>query len=807
MIFKHNARLRAKSASTISIFLALYFISETAIAQTATTSTPKKEKATKVVKIKKIKETYQKLLIAEKNIPTTLTTIGKKQIANAGPSQSIYSILSKAPSVSAYQQNIGPATPVFTVRGVRMSQIAQTLDGIPIQDLISGGELAALAAPSGNFGSLVTTGQLSDIKIYPGIAPPDKSGFATIGGTIAYFTKKPTKKFNAKLFSSIGSFGTESYGGQVNSGIIPGSGGLRIIARLNQTQTDGYIQHTPARYTDFMISLMKPYDNGLSKVTGLVIYNKSSGYFPYNGDAIPTAQQDEYGLYYNYPQSVAYNEETNNDITAILGDDTYINRYLYLSLKGFYVGRTNTLTAYTNPNYINATYPYQVNMLSPYFNQGPIGPGYGGGPDNEFSYDPAAVFGSYQAGETSQNNLSDFQTIGFVPKINIFLPHNAITIGGLIASENSTSSTYVYGTPVMPHINGYNSLYYDREAHREVFSGFIQDKISLLHDALTIEPGVTVTEADTNSYVPENIFNSPSGGYNLSGVNKSVQPYIGVSYKVQKNTHIYASYGTGVRFAPASDYVIGTQQGSTAAPAPESVTAYQVGARYETQKMYLNLDGYLQKYNNLFGFVVNESTGYAQYSNVGREEGKGIEASGEYKLTRNLNILGNVSYNMQTYSNSFPAIDAPGESQSGYVYAGQPLPFVPNWLANASLEYHQHHFETTLSASYNGPSASIKDTGFSTNPELDGAGIPDTSNMVNGFFLLNLNARYTIPIHQYDIHSVTLGLNVDNLLDRQYYVRTYDIYKFYNYNPVNAEYTAGIPGMPRFIDLSVSASF
>ncbi|MDR7925788.1 TonB-dependent receptor [Acidithiobacillus thiooxidans] len=793
-----------KSIIAMSIMSALYCMPVLAYGSDAASTKNETEK--KIVKIKKIKETYKKLILEEKNLPTTVTSISKKQILNSGPSQSIYSILSKAPSVSAYQQNIGPATPVFTVRGVRMSQIAQTLDGIPMQDLLSGGELAELAAPSGNFGSLVTTGQISGIKIYPGIAPPDKSGFATIGGTIAYTTKKPTKKFNAKLFSSIGSFGTESYGGQINSGSIPGTGGLRVLARLSQTQTDGYVEHTPARYTNFMISLMKPYDYGLSKITGLVIYNRSKGNFPYNGDAIPMAQQEKYGLFYNYPTSVAFNQEEDNDITAILGDDTYINRYLYLKVKGFYIGRKNKLSAYTNPDYINATYPYQVNMLSPYFNQGPIGVG-SGGPDNDFSYDPAAVFGSYQAGEAAQNNISDFETVGVVPQLNIFLPDNTITLGGLIASENSTSSTYVYGTPNMPHINGYNSLYYNREAHREVYSGYAQDKISLLNGALTVEPGVTITEADTNSYVPENIFNSPVGGYSLSAINKSVQPYIGVSYKIVKHLHVYGSYGRGVRFAPAADYVIGTQPGSTSAPAAETVNAYQVGLRYETTRLYANIDGYWQNYNKLFGFVVNESTGYSQYSNVGRERGRGLEFSGEYKLTPNFNIYGNLSYNEQTYLNSFPAIDAPGESQSGFVYAGQPLPYAPDWLANLSLEYHRHNFQTTLSASYDGPSASIKDTGYSTNPELDGAGVPDTSSPVNGFFLMNLNARYKIPFNYEGIKNVTLGLNIDNILDRHYYVRTYKIYKFYNYNPVNTEYSAGIPGMPRFFDVSVTASF
>lgn len=788
------------AAAVVMAVLSMGFIDNAAMASTAN-STNKK-----IHKIKEIKARYKKLLLKEKNIPTTVTHLGKKTLSLESSARSIYSILHHVPSVSVYQQNIGPMTPVFSVRGVRMSQIAQTLDGIPMQDLISGGELAGVGTISGNVGSLITSGQVTGISVYPGIAPPEKAGFATIGGTIAFTSKKPTKKFGGKIFTSVGSYDTNSYGAEVNTGTLADMGGLRVLMRVNKTSTDGYVQHTPADYRDVMLAFTKPFDYGLTKVSGLVLYNVSSGYFPYAGDAIPLAQQSKYGLFFNYPLSEAFDYEADRDITAILGEKSYINRWLSAGIKGFYIGRRNITEAYTNPEYINSSYPYQMNMLAPYFNDGPMGKG-SGGPDYDFSYDPQAVFGSYQAGEAALYGISSYETVGAVPKFNIFLPHNTITIGGLIASENGTSSKYVYGELPMPTVNGYNSRFYDKETHRTVYSGYVEDNVTLINGRLKIEPGVTVTEADTNSFVPENIFNDPVGSYDLSEVNKSVQPYVGLSFAVARDLYLYGSYGKGVRFAPAGDYVIGTEKGSTAAPAPETVNAYQIGIRYDTSDLYLNLDGYLQKYNKLFGYVVNESTGFAQYSNVGRERGDGLEFTGDWRVTPNVTLSGNFSYNSQKYLNSFPAVDAPGESQSGFVYAGQSLPFVPDWLANIGVRYHVHNFTASLTGMYSGGSPSIKDTGFSTNPELDGAGIPDSAQPVGGFFLVNLAARYKVPVMAYGLKSLTFGLNVDNILNRKYYTRIYRIYKFYNYNPVGKEYAAGIPGMPRFIDLSLTAEF
>ncbi|MBU2787035.1 Plug domain-containing protein, partial [Acidithiobacillus sp. VAN18-1] len=73
---------------------------------------------------------------------------------------SIYSILKLTPSVNEYQQNIGPGTPTLTVRGVRMSQLAQTLDGIPMISLLHGGQGAYINNQDNNVGSLVSMGQI-----------------------------------------------------------------------------------------------------------------------------------------------------------------------------------------------------------------------------------------------------------------------------------------------------------------------------------------------------------------------------------------------------------------------------------------------------------------------------------------------------------------------------------------------------------------------------------------------------------------------------------------------------------------------
>ena len=794
--------------ATATVLALCSLLTTHALAETGSTTIRKSSDgspARKVVKLKEIKKKYQKLLVGERNIASAMSVITPEQIKHASSSENIYSLLKRTPSVNEYQQNIGPGTPVLTVRGVRMSQLAQTLDGIPMTSLLYGGEGGYL---NNNIGSVVATGQIQGIHVYPGVAPPDRGGFATVGGTVNYITKPPTNTFYTDLFSKIGSFSTDVYGAQINSGIIPHTDGLKVLMRLSQTQTAGYIQNTPARYTDFLFSAVKPYDYGLSRVTATVIYNRGNGYLI--SAPLPTAQLNKYGIFYNVPLSEASTQEVNNYVTAILGDSTYINSHLVIGGKLYYRGRSSTFSAYTNPAYINASYPYQVNFNAPYFAYGPLGGP--NNPNNYFSYNPEQVFGSYTAGEAAEINDQSSQTIGFAPKISIFLPYNDITIGGLIASEKNNGNQYIYGTLNMPKINGYNSYTgtngFGGQGHRTVYSGYIQDKINILDNRLHIEPGVTITGVSSNQFQPVNIYASPNYSYNLGNYDKEILPYLGLSYDVTHKVIAYASYGKGARFAPIADYILGPSGSTTVAPGPETVNAYEAGIRYVGKHLYLNFDGYLQNMHGMFSFYTNYLTGFSQYANVGEEQMKGLEFSGKYLITPDWSVFGSASYTKATYMNSFSANDTPFEGQYGYVFAGNPLPAVPNWLANLGVNYHRGGFHGEIYGSYTGSQPTTYDLPpTETNPLLADATVPNASNYLAGYFLVNLSASYKIPIHKDHLQSLTVSLNVDNLLDRHYYVHYYQSYKEYGFNAVGQPYNQAYPGEPRFIEVGLSGRF
>jgi iron complex outermembrane receptor protein len=89
--------------------------------------------------IQKVRIHYQKLLLKEKDIPNAVTELGQKDIQATNPvTGSIQTLLNRAPNVVAYSQQSGQDGTTLAIRGVRNDELAETLDGVPINDLLDG---------------------------------------------------------------------------------------------------------------------------------------------------------------------------------------------------------------------------------------------------------------------------------------------------------------------------------------------------------------------------------------------------------------------------------------------------------------------------------------------------------------------------------------------------------------------------------------------------------------------------------------------------------------------------------------------
>jgi iron complex outermembrane receptor protein len=485
----------------------------------------------------------QKRLLKEKNSPSAVTELGTAQISANGIGGSPSSLLRQAPSVFVYQQGLGDNAPELTVRGVRGLEIASTLDGVPTQDLEAPGAFYL----ANNIGGVFTTNEISSVSIYPGVAYPDKSTFGTIGGTIAYDSKRPTNDFYFDVTGTIGSFGTAAGGFELNSGAIDsplgtGDNAAKFLLNYRNFQTEGFIDGTSSRENEMEAAFDKPYNDGLSKFQATVLYNQADGFI--QNEPVPVPYLAKNGMYSNYPTNLEFAKENNDFLTVILKDDTYVNDYLNVGLTTFYLANNNNLETYANPTLFPNVFaspiyegPLTVNGAAPFINnpagfgeEGLYGPpvggvlngapygiyggGYGGyfyGKGNHYNPDkyynskdcPASVvavwgsYGSSPCGLNDQITGGHADTYGVQPRATIIVPEiagidNTIKIGGLFAKETQPAGyAYLGGTPNTPM--DASNLQSERigGTERTIYQGYIQDKIDLLDNTLHITPGGT----------------------------------------------------------------------------------------------------------------------------------------------------------------------------------------------------------------------------------------------------------------------------------------------------------------------------
>ena len=504
----------------------------------------------------------QRRLLKERNSPSAVTELGQRQIAANSIAGSPGTLLRQAPSVYVYQQGIGDNAPELTIRGLRGLEIATTLDGVPTQDLLAPGSFYL----ANNLGGVFTTSQISGVSIYPGVAYPDKNTFGTIGGTVAYDTKRPTPDRYLDVTGSIGSFGTYKEGFEFNSGALDGPLGTgdnapRLLLNYYNLQTQGFIDGTPNRENEMEFAFDKPYNDGLSDFQTTVIYNTASGLI--ENEPVPVPYLNQNGLFSNYPTNLDFARQNNDNLTVILKDDTYVNDYLSVGLTAFYIKNDNTLQTYGDINLSQPSGvpgPLSVGGSSPFINTpagfgegglfgpptgdplGIYGSGYGGyfyGRNDR--YNPYALYpvgskecpaslvaaygglaGGAPCGLNDETTISKSETYGIQPRVTVILPEyhgiaNTIKVGALIAKETSPSAlVYLGGDANSPldaaHEAGQTNSSFNGGVQRTIYQGYAQDKIDLLDNTLHVTPGFTI-EGTASSDKSGNTFRSLASPY------------------------------------------------------------------------------------------------------------------------------------------------------------------------------------------------------------------------------------------------------------------------------------------------------
>ncbi len=708
-----------------------------------------------------------------------VTSVSKKTVTHASPAQNFQSVLKHVPGMNVISQgpgNLSATDNEFTYQGFTSAQMASNFDGVPIINTFRGG---AGGTGDDHAYTPLTMGQISTVKVYSGANQPSQNGINSLGGTISYEPALPTSKYYLDVDASGGKYGYRggnyTTGIAVNSGALPGTG-TEMLFKYSYTHAPSFMNNIFAKINSYYFALVQPYNNGLSQLKLITVYNNESARQP---SLVPLTLIAQNGRSYQPPLNVASSSTNTHALNVILSWKSILNNYMLAKTKVFIQQQAANRTSFTNAAYYNPAY-YGYATYEGY----PVGTNlepWTAYPSVNNSYDPVALFGSGAAGTQFHNYIDDIQSVGFLPSMTFFAPHNTIELGAMVDYSQDHSAEYWYGSSPVPNVDGYNNAWdeYDTRNYNYVY---LQDNIDLLDGALHIYPGVKYNVVSTGC-------NDMTGYYyNYGGhVNNTYyfwEPSLGFSYSPVHNVNLYFSVGKTNKVPNISAFY--SAIGSAPTPAaitvkPEGDISYDAGVRYTSDVVSGNLAVFRRNFSNIFSEYYDPATGMTFEYNNGSALYQGITLGLDVPLQDDFSLFGSYNYTSAKYSSLSSGVN-------GTAYPGEYRPYIPMYTATTGIRYEHGGLYAALTGHFVGRQYMATNKG-----QTIGVTLP-------AYDTLDFSTSYEMPVHSAYVKSVKFSLFADNILDNNYLVYAEQVMKPF-------PYYRGQAGAPVFIGSNVRVRF
>ena len=219
------------------------------------------------------------------------------------------------------------------------------------------------------------------------------------------------------------------------------------------------------------------------------------------------------------------------------------------------------------------------------------------------------------------------------------------------------------------------------------------------------------------------------------------------AYKLDNNSKIRSSYGTGLRFPTLYEYFYGTVVTNKEDLKPEKSESFDIG--YETNFTKINTDLILSIYNIKYEDALEgwESHGWKVKNSTAEIESKGIEIDALFKKSENFNI--SLNYN---YSDTYDGADCDDPNVGSTSCIDQAMVRVPRHSANINFNLDTNgNFKNILSFKYSGE---VRDYGNGNNSFAD--------VILDEYFLVNYGLKYNF------LNNAVLYFDIDNVFNNNY---------------------------------------
>jgi iron complex outermembrane receptor protein len=618
-------------------------------------------------------------------------------------------IVNIAPSVSGDSAN-GPglSETKTTLRGFSDDQYNVTFDGIPWGDTNNPAHHSTSFFPGSTIGGAI-------VERGPGNA--DNLGYATFGGSLNLFSKKPLKDQRISVFGSAGTWNTALAGISYESGLLPEFGSGTVQLNYQHLKSDGYLTLNSIKSDNLTLKVRRPVGDA-TVLTLFSTINRIKYVQPDNSKGPTLAQVARYG------KNFSLNDDPTSFNYAGYNHTTKDTDFSYLRAE------TRWGNSWTTDNQLYS-YAYDNETISSTDPTGATAPGTKVG--SKGNQDIPGI-----------DKRNKYRVYGDILRIAKHLDAGVFRAGVWLEKANTDRHQYDLDLTLSVRdpretkpspVRSPDVLFDQRSTIRNV-QPFAQFEWAVTQD-LTITPGVKhvriqrSVDADVNqtTRLPEHA----SVDY------QTTLPFLTVNQRFGNDDAVYGQYAKGFQIPDLKSFYVAdpTKNSSN----PQKSTNYQFGLVHQADALTWDVDVYKIDFTNKY--VSNGLGGTdAAYVNVGGATYKGLEGQVTWLLGHGVALYANGSRNLAT------AIDT-GKTISGS----------PNMTAALGLLYDDGPWAASLIG---------KRTGAVYQADYDAVKPASYDTYRTGAYTnADLSIAYRFANPGWNLHTFKLQLNVFNLLGRQ----------------------------------------
>jgi len=571
-------------------------------------------------------------IINQRYIENNLTTAANyTDVINIAPS-----VVDTTPNGKGNAESLN-----MSIRGLQDGQFNVTFDGIPWND-------------SNDFThhstSYFTSNSIGRVTVDRGPGTAAQIGNATFGGTVAIESKDPMVEHNLNAALSVGSFRSNDYSVQYDTGTMTAAGNGRAMFTATAINSDGAMTNNGLNRKNVFFKYVQPVSSDTT-ITGVVMYNTIHQNVSQFGSTL--GQLAQFGPNFSLSENPSSETYYGYNFDDIHTDFEYVD--VKTNFAGWHVD--NKVYTYAYYHGINETNDPSLTTgsLAAYLGITPTGLG---------ATDVAG-----------QKGLNNYRSIGDTARFDREIGPGTVRFG--LWADYQWNDRVLWevdwtqgGIPITQTAPGVSQNGFERNLHETLttLAPFVEYEFRPT-ESISVTPGLRYTSFRRS--LDALVDQYSLGPNNNSHTWSAAQPSIYVLDHLLPNWSVYAQAARGF-LAPNAKV---TYSGVSAAQvlssqSPQTTMNYQVGTTWKTERVTLAADYYRIDFSNLDALKL---TGASSLIHSGGAIYKGEEFEGTFAIGAGFSLYGNISHNGSQYKDGTPVYYAPsGTSAISLIFDSGP---------------------------------------------------------------------------------------------------------------------------------------